>query len=129
MEKLNYKVQSVILVVWIFVVMAIFKVIPEKQMASLIAGSGFIIWPVLFLIHEFKSARNKIHIFTNILFLAAAALPIFLLRVMNLGSEFSTLSILGVPAAELHKYSNFFYILVLISALYYWLSPRFLRSK
>ncbi|MEQ1723015.1 MAG: hypothetical protein ABL930_07540 [Pseudobdellovibrio sp.] len=113
----SYRNQIILLVLWIFVVTAMFKLISDRQIAALIAGSGFILLPVVFLISELKHQKNKIHIFTLVLFLGVSAFPIFALRLLNWGVQFDTLSILGVQASFLHKISSYLYMLVLITAV------------
>jgi hypothetical protein len=117
MIKLSYRSQVLILAVWIVVVTLLFKLISDRQIAALIAGTGFILLPLWILVTEVKSEKNKIHIFIILFFLLSSALPVFLLRVMNWGTEFNSLDILGVPAGAFHKFSNFTYVAMVISAL------------
>ena len=118
MIYIKYRIQLIVSVAWIFIVMALFKLIPNKQVAALFTGAGFIILPISFLISELKHAKNKLHIFILSLFLACSALPVFLLRVFNWGNEFASLDLFGIPAPLLHKYSNYFFILMLLSMVY-----------
>lgn len=115
---ITYKTQLIIFVLWIFCVMGLFKFIPDRQVAALFTGGGFIILPTLFLISEFKSEKNKFYIFVLSLFLIFSALPIFLLRVLNWGVEFASLDLFGIPASIMHKYSNYLYILMIFAVIY-----------
>lgn len=123
MKKITYRVEVILLVLWIPCVVLLFKLIPEKKVASVFTGVGFIALPTLFLINEWLrkkagSTFSKIYILINMEFLLVLGLPIFLLRVFNWNSEFSQLSFMGVPAENLHKFSNANYMLVLLSAMW-----------
>ena len=127
----KYRNQLAVFLLWAICVIVFFKFITDRQVAALVAGLGFVIWPSLFLILELKSEqKNKIHIFALSLFLIAAALPIFLLRVIYWGEDFSTLSLFGLPASSMHKYSNLFYLLVMISCFYHsWRLDRQMKAS
>lgn len=115
--RLNSRSLVVALLLWIPVVGLLFATIPEKKIASLVAGVGFLILPLLVLNSEFAKAEQKsraVILFTGVFFIFSA-LPIFLLRVLNWSREFSELSILGIPADYLHRSANFLYLLVVIA--------------
>lgn len=115
----KYRNQLAVFLLWAVCVIVFFKFIPDRQIAAIFAGAGFIIWPSLFLFLEMRAEKkSKVHIFALALFLVAAALPIFLLRVIHWGEDFSTLTLLGMPAVNLHKTSNFFYLIVMVSCFY-----------
>lgn len=128
--QLEYRKQFIILLVWIFAVMALFRLISDKQIAATIAGVGFLLWPTLFLATELKrSVANRVHVGLLLVFLICSALPVFFLRVLNWGVDFSTLSFVGVPAPTIHKVSNYTYMMMVASALYFWLQGRKKKSK
>lgn len=123
MKKLAYWVQLLILLLWIPCVMMLFRFIDEKRVAALFAGAGFLILPTLFLVHEALLRRSgkafsKLHSFICLEFLIFSSLPIFLLRVLNWDADFSQLSIFGVSASFLHRFSNTNYMLLLLSAAF-----------
>lgn len=123
MKKLAYRVQLLILVLWIPCVMLLFKYIEEKRVAALFAGAGFLMWPILFLVQEAFSRRSgkvfsKMHSFICLEFLIFSSLPIFLMRVLNWSTDFNQLSIFGVSANFLHRFSNINYMLLLSSAAF-----------
>lgn len=120
MQHLTYKIQTMILAAWIVIVILTFQLVPDKQVASVIAGAGFLLWPILFLMAEFRNRKNPVHVAVLILFLAGAAVPIFLMRVLNWGVEFTLLDFFGIPATFFHRSSNFLYMAVLISTIYHW---------
>lgn len=118
---MNYRNQSIVLGMWIVSVIFIFKLIPDRQVASVVAGTGFVVIPVSFLFFELKRIPLAIiHISALVIFLVASALPIFLLRVLNWGVDFNQLSVAGIGAPELHNISNALYLLMLGSALFHW---------
>lgn len=121
MFSARYAKQTVILALWIVMVMALFRYIDDRRTASVVAGAGFVIWPLFFLIAERRRDGSPLHMAVLILFLAASALPILLLRLMNWDASFESLSLLGIPAPALHRASNFLYLLLLLSALGHWL--------
>lgn len=127
MYKISYLTQIILLFVWIIVVMLLFRLISDRQIAATIAGAGFILLPILFLISELKNAKHGWHLFTLSFFLVTSALPIFGLRVLNWGVEFDSLNIMGVQASFIHKISSYIYILILISAIYYFYREKSLK--
>jgi hypothetical protein len=114
----QYKFQLICFIVWIFVVILLFKFISERQVAAAIAGSGFIILPTFCLMQELRTRRNRVYLGTLIIFLVFSALPIFLLRIFNWGVDFNTLSLFGVEAQTMHKYSNYLYMLMVLACGY-----------
>lgn len=120
MKKNSYKVQVVALVFWIVIVLCLFKIVPSKQVAGLIAGIGFLMLPILLLVNEFKGEKNRLHVASLIIFLVFTALPILLVRVTTWGEDFSTTDFYGVPSMFLHRLANLLYLGVLASAIYHW---------
>lgn len=126
MRFISYRNQCTILILWIFVVLGLFRFISDRQIAAFFTGAGFIFFPIWFLYSEIINQKSKIHIFVLCMFLLCSALPIFLLRITNWGANFAGLNIelslgyglLKISAVQLHKYSNYLYILMLGSAIY-----------
>lgn len=121
----SYRGQFLVLLGWIFIVTALFKVIPDKQIAGIVTGLGFLLWPTIFLVNEFKkNTVNRVHVALLVLFLVCSALPVFFLRVLNWGVEFDTLSFFGVPSVMIHKVSRYLYLMMMASTLYFWFQER-----
>ena len=120
MKKISYKVQVIALVVWIVMVLCLFKFVPNKQVAGLFAGFGFLILPILLLVNEFKGEKSRLHMASLIIFLVFTALPILLVRVTTWGEDFSTTDFYGVPSMFLHRLANFLYLGMVASAIYHW---------
>lgn len=114
MKSKLYFCQMEIFIIWIVAVTLLFKFVPSKQIAGAIAGFGFVLWPTLFFIFELRqSLKDKIYMTILAIFLLANALPIFLLRILNWGTDFSELSLLGIPAARFHGVSNVMYLIMM----------------
>ena len=122
MKKFTYRVQFTILALWVLVVMVVFKLIDDRQLAALIAGLGFIFWPLLFIVHEIiqkdKANRSSLHLLGCMKFLVLFAVPLFLLRVLNWGVSFNDLNLLGVSATQLHRFSNISYLVMTLAIVY-----------
>lgn len=116
--ELNLKNLRILLISWIFVVVLLFWSIPDKKVASVIAGLGFLIIPILVLTQQFRQKkRNILVVITATAFFVFSALPIFLLRVLNWEKDFKDLSLFGIPSDFLHKASNGLYVCMLVAVL------------
>ncbi|MBC7741397.1 MAG: hypothetical protein H7061_04315 [Bdellovibrionaceae bacterium] len=130
--KLNrYRNELAIFLFWAVSVIIIFRSIEDKQIAAVIAGAGFVIWPLYFLFLEIRSIqKSRIHIIALSAFLILAALPIFILRLTHWGADFKSLSLLGIQATTLHQFSNVIYLVVMISCFYHsWKWDRLARGQ
>lgn len=113
---LNFRSLLILLIVWMPVVGLLFALIPDKKVASVIAGTGFVILPLLVLVSEFKkSQKNKFVVLAALVFFLCSSLPIFSLRLLNWDRDFKELSFLGIPTDVLHRASNGLYVLMLIA--------------
>lgn len=120
--KTDYLGELLTYFIWGICVFAIFVFIENKQVAGSVAGVGFLLLPLFYLVQELKqpNRKSKLHIGVLLSFLILSVLPIILLRVFNYGSDFNTLSVFGIPAQKIHKYSNLIYLLMMASAFYHW---------
>ena len=122
MNFLTYRIQFIVLAVWIPIVLLIFKSIDDRVVAAMIAGAGFVLWPIIFLVNEI-CARNhrqisKIHLVGCLQFLVLFAIPILYLRISNQGAQFNELSLLGVSGSQLHRFSNISYMIMTVAIVY-----------
>lgn len=126
--KMDYLSELLVYLVWGICVFAIFSLIKNKQVAGSVAGVGFLVLPLFFLVQECKQPKrnSKLHRGVLLSFLTLSVLPIILLRVFNYGVDFDTLSVFGIPAQKIHRYSNLLYLLMMASAFYHW---RLQKSK
>lgn len=125
MKNISYLNQIIILIIWVAIVGSLFTFMQEKQVAGIIAGSGFILLPTLFIYSEMKNTKKSIfHLLTLSLFVLASAFPIFFLRVLNWGVDFKELSLLGISSEQLHRTSNILYSFIFLSAAYCYVRER-----
>lgn len=98
-------------------IIAIFKYIPDRKMAALLAGSLFI----LICLGTFRNEywRMKFHAkffwWGGLQFFLLFALPIFLLRLTHWDQPFIEIAVGPVRAADLHQYSNISYVLWMVA--------------
>jgi hypothetical protein len=101
--------------VLVVAVIFLFRLIADRKIAALIAGTLFLIGPVLVLYFEMR-AKCLLRSFSSwgaCVFLLFSALPIFGLRILNWNEPFENLTLLGIPAPELHKISNIVFFAML----------------
>lgn len=93
-----------------------FKVIPEKQVAALVAGLLFLVSSLGILLVELKQPdfKKRFTFWGTLAFVVLSALPILGLRVLNWGVPFDQLSVLGIPGPELHKFSNYMFFIMVV---------------
>jgi hypothetical protein len=63
---------------------------------------------------KFPNPAKRPTVWGTGIFLVCSAIPVFLLRVSNWGVEFSEVTFMGLTGAEMHKVSNYFFILMLV---------------
>lgn len=116
---LGYLIAQVLVIVLVIV---IFKMIPDRQIAATIAGLLFVALPVGMMTFEYRRAGVEyFYWFIAVLqFWTLFALPIFGLRVLNWGVPFEYLSFLGIPGPVLHQWSSKSYMVMMIFTLWSW---------
>jgi len=120
---LENRMEMMILAIWIVVVVLLFKVIPDKQLAGLIAGIGFCLIPTYLMLKVLTKLKQESYKLVNIIrmtaiviFLLSAALPVLGLRVFNWGADFNSLELFGiVTGQQLHMWSNYAYLIMMMS--------------
>lgn len=121
MTSIKYSYQFLILILWVVGVGLLFKFSPDRQVAGAMAGIVFIGIPLVLLASELRrSPKHMYQVVTVSVFLLLSALPIFLLRVLNWGTDFNELSLLGVTGPQLHKLSNVLYIAMIVTTACCW---------
>ncbi|GIL16385.1 MAG: hypothetical protein BroJett040_01360 [Oligoflexia bacterium] len=98
------------------IVMVIFRSVSDRQVAGIIAGLLFLLAPSIVIWNEYRMGtwKKQASFWGSLCFLVFSALPIFILRVTNYGQPFEELSVLGVTGPMLHKFSNYFFIVLLL---------------
>lgn len=113
--------QVLLLSVWIPVVIAIFKIVPDKIQAGHLTGTGFIVLPLILLGNEaLNPLRSKFVLFSYLQFLVFFAVPIVTMRLMSPTTPFEQIEFLGIPAEVWHKGSNLSYLIMIISVVGAW---------
>lgn len=113
MKKIAYLKQTLFLLLWIVVVVLLFRFIENKKIAAVIAGLGFVMLPLGILRLEMQKAELKswLILIGGLQFLLFFAAPIFFLRMTYWELPFEEIYFYGVPATDLHRYSNASYLL------------------
>jgi len=120
---LENRLEIIILAVWIIIVVMLFKVIPDKQIAGLVAGIGFCLIPSYLMLKVLKQLKQEsyklvsyIRIGAIVIFLISAALPVLGLRVLHWGVDFNSLELFGIASGrQLHMWSNYAYLIMMMS--------------
>lgn len=100
-------------------VILLFSFIAEKKIAALYAGTLFLIGPLYVLFREWKLKQlgRNFSTWLVLLFLVLFAIPIFSLRLTHWQEPFDSLSLFGIPAVLLHKFSSYFFIVLMLGFL------------
>lgn len=108
--------QAVVIIVVIF----IFKLNRDVKIASVQAGSLFVLLPLVLGGVEFRRFRfaQKAFYLGLLQFWVLFALPILGLRLFNWDQPFSELSFLGVPGNTLHQFANHSYLFMMALTLW-----------
>lgn len=106
----------------IFSVIAIFKLIPDRQIAATAAGFLFVSLPIVMMAWEYRRAHlEHFYWFVAVLqFWTLFALPIFGLRILNWGIPFEHLSFLGISGPVLHQWSSKSYMVMMAFTVWTW---------
>lgn len=104
----------------IIAVVFIFKLNADVKLASVEAGTLFVLLPVILGGVEFRKAgfSRKSFYLGLLQFWILFALPILGLRLFNWDIPFNDLSILGVPGTTLHQYANHSYMVMMALTLW-----------
>lgn len=106
----------------ILCVMALFKFIPDRQIAATCAGTLFVLLPAGMMTAEYRRAGlESLYWFVGVLqFWTVFALPILGLRIFNWGVSFEDLSFLGIRGPLLHQWSSKSYMFMMAITAIYW---------
>lgn len=116
MKLSQYRIYMLIHAAIAVAVIFIFKLIDERKIAALIAGTLFIVGPSYVLWNEWRLglALKKVTWWTTLVFLCLSALPIFLLRIIYWDQAFENISALGITGQQMHAMSSYIFILMLL---------------
>lgn len=116
-KKLTYMQMIIMQIVVIFAVMAIFRIIPDRKIASIFTTFLFISLSALLCYAEFikpKKWLNPLFLIAGI-FLFFIAIPLAITRFLNWEIEFSQLKIFGIEGPLFHSISNSVFIAMVIA--------------
>lgn len=101
-------------------VVFIFKLNSDVKLASVQAGTLFVLLPLILAALEFKrSGLSRKSFYLGLLqFWVLFAFPILGLRLLNWETPFNELSFLGVPGATLHQFANHSYLVMMALTLW-----------
>lgn len=116
---LGYLIAEVIV---ILAVMALFRGIPDRQIAAALAGILFVLLPVIMMVVEYRRAELSQFVWFVVVmqFWTLFALPILGIRLMNWGVPFEQLSFIGIPGPVLHQWSSKSYMLMMAATVWSW---------
>lgn len=108
--------QAVVIIAVVF----IFKLNSDAKLASVQAGTLFVLLPLILGILEYKKSKlARISFYVGLLqFWVFFALPILGLRLLNWDVPFNELSFVGVPGTTLHQYANHSYMVMMALTLW-----------
>lgn len=112
----------VVQVLVIAVVMVIFAVIKNKQIAATVAGVLFVAMPIILMAREHQRAGfQEMTWFAGMLqFWVIFALPILGIRLLNWGVPFDQLFFWGIPGPLLHSWSSKSYMVMMAITAIRW---------
>lgn len=100
----------------ILLVLGAFRLIPDRQIAAVVASSLFLFSTlgILWWESRYEGYKKRVSFFMLTLFLFFSVIPVMGLRFLNWGIPFEELSLLGISGPEIHKLSNYLFIGVMI---------------
>lgn len=107
-----------IAILYIPIVMLIFRLSPDRLTAGYIAGAGFVLigvalfWGLKSLGPQARWTRIAafIHLF-------GISLPLLIFRSMNSGVDFKDIHIMGIPGPVFHQVSTWVYLIMIVAGV------------
>ena len=101
----------------ILFVLGSFKFIPDRQIASVVASFIFLFSTlgIIYWEKQFPGFQKKVSFYALMAFLLLSVIPDMSLRFLNWGVPFEELSMGGIPGEQLHKFSNYLFIAMMIA--------------
>lgn len=100
----------------ILLVILSFRVIPDRKVASLFTSFLFIgsTLGLMYWETRYPDYRKRASFWGLLVFLVFSAVPVFLMRVLNWDMEFDAITVAGISGAEMHKASNYVFIIMML---------------
>lgn len=116
MKISRYRIYMLIHALIAVIVILLFKMIEERKVAALMAGSLFIVGPAYVLWKESKMgfALKRTSWWSSLVFLCISSLPIFLLRVIYWNEAFENIQVMGLSGPRMHSMSSYLFIVMLL---------------
>lgn len=112
----------------IFMVTLIFKGVPDRKVAAMMASTLFLSFPLWVFISNLRFLRYIY--WGHFQFFYFFALPIFLARIMYWEKDFQNIYAFGVISAQqIHKYSNYSYLIMITLTVFQLLVELYLDKK
>lgn len=126
MRQKRFLIYLAIQALVIVAVVAIFKLNTDIKLASVQAGTLFVLLPLFLGGYEAKKFgfRNRAFFAGLLQFWIFFALPILSLRLLNWETPFAELSFLGIPGPALHQYANHSYMVMMVLTLWSYIRRR-----
>ncbi len=97
-----------------------FKMIPDRSLASIVAGSMFVALGVTILTLGMRDRafRKTFTFWLGLIHLFVISLPMMGTRIATFGADFHSIKILGlIPGPEFHRMSEMFYVVLVIGTV------------
>lgn len=98
-----------------------FKLIPDRGLASIVAGSMFVALGVTILALGLRDRefRKKFTFWLGLIHLFVISLPMMGTRIATFGADFQSVMILGIiPGPTFHRLSEMFYIVLVVGTVF-----------
>jgi hypothetical protein len=119
-KKINYVQMLLMQLVVIVGVVVLFRVIPDRKIASIFTTLLFILLSaIIFYVESTKIEKWKNPLFIcSGIFLFLIVIPLAVVRFLNWQYDFSELKIWWIAAPKFHNISNYIFILMIIASLW-----------
>ncbi len=124
--KKCFRFYFIVEVLLMIAVTIIFRVITDRQVAGLVAGTLFVLLGAALLVTGLRRAefRRTPTFVMGLLHLFFTSVPMIAMRAWHFGEEFSELRVWGLPGPVFHHVSELVYLLLMIATAYDWYKSR-----
>lgn len=113
----RYRIYMFIQGLTVLAVLSLFRLIPERALAGLVAGILFVCISSGIWLYELRFGRayRSLSFWGCLLFLVISALPILFIRLAHWGIPWNSLVVLGWTGPQWHQFSNLIFGVMLMS--------------
>lgn len=128
-ERPTRRLLAIDLIALVFIIVSViatFRLIEERRIAALVAGSQFIFIGTLLFAQSLRlpHRRTSLLFWSSLIFLFGVALPMVIQRLRYWNHDFSEISIWGISGPHFHSLSNGFYLLLIAGVIAEWIKVR-----